>query len=182
MNGSDIPTLRERIAELAEALGSKAPGEAGLRAWLAALKDFPMPEVVDAFDHWLRTKPKMPAPSDIRLILAGRLSDRIERQAAADKGDFVQGSKRILTAAQKAIGQEHLAKIRAILSNQGTHDPDDWWHRLIERQRAGEELAYMQLVNSRLAWEKAGRPPDWTPPDIEAKLERAAIQAESEGR
>jgi len=60
VNPSDLPTLRARLSELADAVGSKAVGEAGLKAWLAALSDFAMPDVVDALDTWLRTKPKMP--------------------------------------------------------------------------------------------------------------------------
>src|SRR5882672_2020895 len=121
---------------------------------------------------------KMPTPSDIRLILAGRLSDRIEHQAIADKSQFAAGAQRILT--DRRIGQEHLAKIREILSRKPA-EPDDWWHKLMIRWRAGEQLAWMQMVNTRLAWEKSGRPQEWAPPgtpDAELIAERSAIQAE----
>jgi len=176
MNPSDHKTLHERLTELADALGAKAPGEAGVKAWYIALKDFPIDEVVDALDTWLRTKPKMPAPADVRSILAGRLSDRIERQAIKDKLEFAQGAARILGDPQ--IARLHLQRIWTILKNSRPHDPDDWWHRIIGRWRLGESLEYAQIVNAKLAWERAGKPAEWTPPDLEAQLERAAIQAE----
>jgi len=178
MTPTDTKTLKDRLTELADAVGSKPVGEAGAKGWYIALKDFPLEEIVDSLDQWLRTKPKMPTPSDIRLILAGRLSDRIEHQAIADKSQFAAGAQRILT--DRRIGQEHLAKIREILSRKPA-EPDDWWHKLMIRWRAGEQLAWMQMVNTRLAWEKSGRPQEWAPPgtpDAELIAERSAIQAE----
>jgi hypothetical protein len=180
VNPTDTQAMKGRLTEFADAVGARAPGEAGLKAWYIALKDFAIDEVVDALDQWLRTKPKMPAPADIRLILAGRLSDRIERQAAAEKAEFANGARRILTDAQRAIGREHLAHIRAILSGQREHNPNDWWQAVMHRWRNGDELTYMQLVNARISWEKSGRPVEHAPPgvDVEAELERAAIQGE----
>ena len=182
MNQSDLPTLRDRLAELADAVGSRPPGDAGVKAWLMALRDFPMPDVTDAMDQWIRTKSKMAAPADIRLILANRLSDRIERQAVADKAAFAEGAQRIL--ASREVARFHLDKIRGILarSREKGHSPDDWWHKLIERWRAGEQLVWMQMVNAKLAWENSGRPPEWTPPGVDAEweAERAAIQSEGQ--
>jgi hypothetical protein len=56
---------------------------------------------------------------------------------------------------------------------------DDWWHRLIARWRDGERLLLIQQTMVTQAWVNAGRPADWTPPDVEARLEREAIQAEA---
>src|SRR5207302_9545625 len=168
--------LRARLSELADAVGSKSPGEAGLKAWLAALSDFAMPDVVDALDTWLRTQPKMPTPAEIRTILVGRLSDRIERHAIEDRDAFRAGAKRILS--DPHIAKTELGKIGLILHSMRPEDPDDWWHRIIGRWRLGESLEYAQTVNAKLAWERAGKPSDWTPPDVEAQLEREAIQNE----
>ena len=177
MSPSDLPTLRARLTETADALGSKVPGDAGLKAWLSALSDFAMPDVVDALDTWLRTKPKMPSPADIRGILAGRLSDRIERQVTEDRAAFGAGAKRVLS--DPRIAKAELGKIGLILHAMRPEDPDEWWHRIIGRWRLGESLEWMQMVNAKIAWERAGRPSEWIPPDIEVKLEREAIQAEN---
>lgn len=170
MNQSDIPTLRERLAELADAVGAKSPGEAGVKAWLVALRDFSMPDVTGALDQWLRTKAKMAAPADIRLILAGRLSDRIERKAAADKAEFAAASRRMVSEASRRLARGHLDKIAAILhAYRRDHDPDDWWHKIILRWRRSESLEYMQMINARLAWERSGRPAEWAPPGIQVE-------------
>jgi hypothetical protein len=55
---------------------------------------------------------------------------------------------------------------------------DAWWHRLLQRWRDGEQLLLVQREMVTRAWSNSGRPSDWTPPDIEAQLEREAIQAE----
>lgn len=183
MNQSDIPVLSARLAELAEAVGSKPPGEGGVKAWLLALRDFPMPDVTDAFDQWLRTKTKMPAPADIRLILAGRLSDRIESKARAEQAEFAAGAKRIVSDASRKLARSSFDRIaRALEAFRRDDDPDFWWHALILRWRAGEELLWVQMVNAKAAWERSGRPPEWAPPGIdpEAESERAAIEAESD--
>ncbi|HWW29926.1 MAG TPA: hypothetical protein VNY80_07940 [Steroidobacteraceae bacterium] len=166
------------MAEMADALGTKAPGESGTKAWFIALKDFAVDEVVDALDHWLRTKPKMPSPFEIRAILAGRLSDRIEAKAVAEKRVFAAGAHRILSDAERRAGREQLRQVRAMMTAAAPHEPDDWWHALITIWRRGESLVWMQMVNATLAWEHSGRPAEWIPPNIEAQLEREAIQAE----
>lgn len=178
MNPTDTKTLQERLKEMADGLGSKAIGDAGIKAWYIALKDFSIEEIVDALDTWLRTKPKMPAPADVRSILAGRLSDRIERQAVADREAFAAGAKRIVSDASKQIARANLGRIGMLLHSMRPEDPDEWWHRIIGRWRLGEPLEYAQTVNAKLAWERAGRPAEWIPPDEEARLEREAIQAE----
>lgn len=181
MNQSDIPTLRDRLTELADAVGARAPGEGGVKAWLLALRDFPMPDVTDALDQWLRTKTKMPAPADIRQILAARLSDRIEQKSRAEHAEFTNGAKHIISEASKRLARGHLDKIAAVLhAYRQDPDPDAWWHRIIERWRNGEELVWMQMVNAKLAWQNSGRPAEWTPPNVEAIEERRAIEAEAD--
>jgi hypothetical protein len=55
---------------------------------------------------------------------------------------------------------------------------DEWWQRLSARWRNGEPLLIVQMQMVTQAWINAHRPPDWTPPDEEARLEREAIQNE----
>jgi hypothetical protein len=185
VNNYDGKTLKARLSELADALGGKAPGEAGIKAWTVSLQDFPIEEVVAALDLWLQTKTKMPAPADIRQILAGRLSDRIEAKAQAEKAEYEAGATRILSEVSRGIGREYLAKIRDILakSRGNPGNGDTWWHALILKWRAGEPLVWMQMVNARKAWEKSGKPAEWAPrgeseAEREAAEERRCIQAE----
>lgn len=183
MNQSDIPTLRERLAELADAVGARPPGEAGVKAWLMALRDFPMPDVTDALDQWLRSKTKMPAPADIRLILSGRISDRLEQHAAAEKAQFAVGGKRIVTEAQRRLARATFDRIAAVLhAYRRDHDPDEWWHAIILRLRSGDQLEWAQIVSAKSAWERSGRPVEWALPgtDPEAEAERTAIQHEAD--
>ena len=162
MNPIDIKALKERLIEIAEAIGAKPVGDAGAKAWYIALKDFRIDEALDVLDYWVRTKTKMATPADIRAILSSRLSDRIERKAVQEKAEFAQGAERIL--ADPAIARLHLNKIWSILKSGKTHDPNDWWHAIITKWRQGQPLVYMQLVNARRAWEASGRPPEWAPP------------------
>jgi hypothetical protein len=79
MTPTDTKTLADRLLELADAVGAKAPGDAGLKAWYIALKDFAIEDIVGSLDTWLRTRPKMPSPSDVRAILLQRTSDQAAR-------------------------------------------------------------------------------------------------------
>jgi hypothetical protein len=77
-------------------------------------------------------------------------------------------------AAAKASAKAFVQSGKSLL------DPpsDAWWQRLIARWRDGEKLLLIQQQMATQAWINAGRPANWTPPDIEAQLERAAIQSE----
>ncbi len=79
-------------------------------------------------------------------------------------------------AAAKATVQAFIARGNAAF------DPpsDEWWQRLIARWRMGEKLLLIQQEMATNAWINAKRPPEWTPPDVEAKSERAAIQREAD--
>jgi hypothetical protein len=79
MTPTDAPILRDRLTELADALASKPPADAGLKAWFFALKEFPLDQIVGALDMWLRTRQKMPAPADIRQITAQRIAEQEAR-------------------------------------------------------------------------------------------------------
>jgi hypothetical protein len=82
------------------------------------------------------------------------------------------------TAEEIATAKE---KVRAFIASgkiEFDQPSDGWWHRLMQRWRDGEQLLLVQREMVTRAWANAGRPSDWTPPDIESQLEREAIQAE----
>lgn len=154
MNQSDLATLRDRLTELSEAVGAKVPGEAGVKAWLMALRDFPLPEVVDALDQWVRTKAKMAAPSEIRALIAERLSNRRRAQESESANDQT-------TAVSDPNSPAYL-RFKA------------WWKAFKPTykhpDRIGTFIRVGALISSRGI--RSG--------DFEAREERAAIQAESD--
>jgi len=58
--------------------------------------------------------------------------------------------------------------------------PDAWWQSIIAcmSTKEGHHLLRCQREFAANAWIAAHRPPEWTPPDEEARIEREAIQAE----
>ena len=112
-SAADLQTLKERLVELAEALGGKAPSSAALKLWGSVLKDYPIEDICDAIQLWARTKTKFPAPSEIASLCARRLSERIEGQAVAHKSSFAAGASKIL--ADPRIARTHLAKCLDVL-------------------------------------------------------------------
>jgi len=113
MQRADVQTLSERLAELAETFSAKAPSKQALTVWTQVLKDVPIETICDAFTTWAKTKTRMPAPADIAGICAQRLSDRIESEASARKGEYARGSARIL--ADPRVARMHLGRCLSIL-------------------------------------------------------------------
>jgi hypothetical protein len=146
MNLADLPTLRDRLTELADALGAKIPGDAGMKAWLAALRDYPCQNVVDALDQWLRTKSKMPAPAEIRQILGVMTSERIER-AAADRALEQMHTPATLEASTE-VGRRELAKIWALIRS-GKPARGDLGRALTESEL--EDQAEQEAIDERMA-------------------------------
>jgi len=66
----------------------------------------------------------MPAPADVRLILAGRLSDHIERQSVARKAEFAVGAQRILADPQ--IARVHLDRCFQVLRKSAPSSDFEW--------------------------------------------------------
>ena len=123
MREADVGALRERLAELADTFSAKAPSKQALTVWTQVLKDFPIETICDAFTTWAKTKTKMPAPADIAGICAARLSDRIESEASARKGEYARGSARIL--ADPRVARMHLERCLTILKGGKSEWPSE---------------------------------------------------------
>lgn len=163
MNPSEIGSLRERLTELAEAVGAKPPAEAGLKAWLAALHEFPTPDVLGALDDWLRSRPKMPAPSDIR---ARVIAMRDERKRFE------------LRAQQTMIQTPGLGPWRGDPNGPEYAAFCEWFARFKSNPPACEHADYVDhFVRAGAVFVQA----DFRPGDFEALEERRAIQEESNG-
>jgi len=178
VNPTDSLVLKDRLAEIADAVGAKAPGELGVKAWYIALKDFPIDKVVGALDTWLRTKPKMPAPADIRQIVAASVSDRLEATLKANAEPFrltPQGRDpnspaylkfKAWWAAFKANSPpcpypDHrggFIRVGAVIAaSDAEPDVDFWWRSIIERATLGDRsLKPAQIEFARRAAANAG--------------------------
>ncbi len=178
MSPADLPTLRDRMAECLEALAGKPPSEAGVKGWFLALRDLPLPAVVDALDGWLRTKTKVPTPADIRAMVGNRRGEEMER-AARDN------AARSLTPDQlrpSTPDSPAYREFRARLAMRGsTPTSPRWWaYRLRARELAGERLLRCQSAAWQAALDERLPADDFLDAQREAAEERAAIVAESQ--
>lgn len=114
MQRQDLQTLNDRLNELSEALNGKQLSKAALTVWAGVLKDYPIETICDAINSWARDKTKFPAPSEIGKLCAGFVSDRLERQAKADKSAYAMGARQVL--GDSRIAREHIARIHKILN------------------------------------------------------------------
>jgi hypothetical protein len=122
---TDLPTLRDRLGELAEVFERKAPSEKALKVWYDVLREFPCEVVAGVLLGWPKLHTKFPAPADVRKIVGESLSFERERQAAKENQPFYPG-----VGGQQA--QQFIASIREILKRP-KWTPREHWERLLER-------------------------------------------------
>jgi hypothetical protein len=179
MRKSELPELSTRLAQLADALASRAPSTAGLAVWLDALAECAMADVLAVLVDWPKSHAKMPLPADVLRLCRDRMTDRTERQAA----EFAK-SARAQWSPEKLRGDtaspQYLAFRRALATGKRRERPHPkaWAHKLRDREAAGEQL----LSTASDAWRAALRmesPPAPADLDDEALAERLAIRAEA---
>lgn len=113
MNKPDMATVHDRLNGLAELYGAKPPTTKAVEFWWDALRGFASGDVLSAIDIWMRSRSKMPMPSDIVVLAGEAVSDRIERQAIADKA---QEKREIEQMVKTPYGRKVLDEIRALLA------------------------------------------------------------------
>jgi hypothetical protein len=188
VNKIDLPTFETRLNELAEAVGAKPLGAAGLALWFRILSPHSIEWVVDCLDSWARHKTKFPAPAEIATMCSARESERLEHRAQEAKKSFAHGAEAIAKSTPSE-GWKALGDCRAILAQDAgvpnafdptvrvkLPDPKRWAHALIAKARGGEKLSVIQI---NAACEALGIDPETILEDPELAAERAAIQAEA---
>lgn len=143
MNKTDFLTVVERINGLAELYGQKPPTQKAIEFWWEAIKGYMQGDVLGALDDWMRSKPKMPMPSDIVALTASKLSDRIESQAAADKA---QEKREIAQMGATKGGRRVLEMLRDFLSEKQNR-PRGWNSlQVVECYEAGTPLYFAHPI------------------------------------
>jgi len=201
MKQSEMQQVGARLAELAEFYDRKPPTPNALKVWADAFTGCSLADVMDVLTDWPRSKRAFPIASE---VVEGCQARNAERHHALSKrsAEPVQLVPRprdpnspaylrfkAWRAAFKAnpppcpypdrVGS--FIRVGALLTSAIADlepNPDAWWQSIITGWRNGEQLAWAQMEMATEAWINAHRPSDWTPPDVEAQLEREAIQNE----
>jgi hypothetical protein len=171
MQKSDLTQLDDRLRQIADALGGKSVGAAGLKVWLDVLSGERFDDVLSVLTDWCRKNSRMPHPADVLKECQSRVSNRIEAQAKANR-DSAIGLEEALALAKgaspnSAIAKRELAKILSILGTRsggfiagsfqhiGGFGPSDdhkaWAKKLQQRESDGEQLSLTQAQ----AWREA---------------------------
>lgn len=185
MRPSDANELARRLANLADALGAKAPGASGLAVWLDALSECDGSDVWAVLVDWPKSHAKMPLPVEVLKAAREAAAARRERIAEGERkaadvaakrlaqtmdGEFAGAKSDAWKAAQRAI-----AEIRKRPKPSGK----DWAYALRDKDARGEFLYPAQRENWRAALRETARTAVETEDEREARLEREAIQAEA---
>lgn len=176
MQKHELPELAGRLAQLADALGGRAPSPAGLLVWLDALAECSMPDILAVLTEWPKRHHKMPLPAEVLAQARARLSERVESQAEKNRreapslADMIAGLRRNMSDEAKAAREQ----IADWLKSSGANGRNwrAWARELKAREEAGEPLSEVQ----REAWRTALRLTE-SDAEREARSEREAIVA-----
>lgn len=141
MNKSELPELSQRLAQLADALGGRAPSPAGLMVWGDALQECRTDDVKIALSDWPKKNVKMPSPADILKVCRSETSRRLEDEAEQNRraAPTLKGALRSAADGPTETGRAALREILSILKSPKP-DPKDWARVLKVREESGETL------------------------------------------
>lgn len=133
MNRIDIPTFTARLDELADALGHKRVSEVGLKVWLQALNEFPLPDLVAQLDIWAKTNARFPTPASLWERCNNARTDRIEEAAKLEKVRERREADAVFKRSDK-LGRALRSLVKTLKDREPT-DPKEWaeliWQRYI---------------------------------------------------
>lgn len=187
MRPSDANELAKRLANLADALGGKAPGASGLAVWLDTLAECDGSDVWAVLVDWPKRNARMPLPAEVLKAARDVASARRERIAEGERKAEDMAAKRLAQATDGArtgtnsdawrAAQREIARIRKRPKPGGKA----WAYALRDREAAGEFLYPAQRESWRAALRESARASveAETEDKREERLEREAIQAEA---
>lgn len=133
---TDLSTLRDRLAELAEVFERKPAGDKAIRVWFDVLREFACEDVASFLIAWPKTHGKFPTPAEVWKLCSERTSARLERQAEMHRKEptfhpGVGGAK----------AEEFIARMRETLKKP-KFTPLEHWRRVQQSGSAiGKEFA-----------------------------------------
>lgn len=181
MRPSDANELARRLANLADALGGKAPGAAGLAVWMDTLAECDASDVWGVLIDWPKSRAKMPLPTEVLKLAREVASERRERIAKAEarigQTFDVAAIRGDLSCPAYAAFRDAVVRLRRTPKPQ----PKAWAYALRDRENRGEFLFPVQRENWRAALRETTRAgvESMTEDELEALRERDAMRAES---
>jgi hypothetical protein len=174
MQKHEMTELAQRLSQLADALDGKAPTAAGLLVWLDTLGEVPKADVLAALTDWPKSNGKMPRPNDVLKMARERTSDRVEKRAADNAKDNYKPWSPQHLRASTAVAKSHLPTIKEMIAKPRRGRGKEWATRIL-----GGEFENAVDYAQQLAKKLKGAPVRTeTEADIEARLEREAMQSE----
>ena len=140
---TDMLTLRDRLAELADVFERKPVTEKALKVWFDTLREFPIERVAGVLIGWPKSHGKFPTPAELWKVCGEIGSAEIERKAALDK--------RPIEWERSPQGAKFLAKMKAII-NKPSRTPRQHWEHVLATQKPGDigyEFALRALKRDR---------------------------------
>lgn len=172
---ADIPTLVDRLNDLADHYRVRPPGERSLTIWYDGLRTFPIETVADVLLNWPRHGRSMPTLADCYpRCEAIRRAQAQQRESSSQplRGDPPSEAARLAIKAELAALRELFAR--------GPRDPHEWIRRGLARIAAGARLP--EAVRDAILTAAESRGITAAPlsdAEREAQEERLAIMAES---
>jgi hypothetical protein len=150
MRKDDLSRLGDRLGELADYYGLKAPTPKALLVWGDALESIQWADVAPVLTDWPKTHSKFPTADAILKIARDRVSDRIEEEARRnrDTAPRLDDLRKVDTPAAEAFFRAY----DAIFRRKVVHDPRAWCRNVLKagnspehfRKLAEESLEQMQ--------------------------------------
>lgn len=185
MRPSDATELAKRLANLADALGGKAPGAAGLAVWVDTLAECEGSDVWSVLIDWPKRNARMPLPAEVLKAARDVASARRERIAEGERKAADVAAKRLAQTIDGAqaggksdawrAAQREIARIRKRPKPAGK----DWAYALRDKEARGEFLFPAQRESWRAALREPTKANAETEDEREERMEREAIQAEA---
>jgi hypothetical protein len=166
MQKHELSELSQRLAQLADALGGRAPSPAGLLVWGDALAECGCDDVMAVLSDWPKAHAKM-------RLCRERLSARVEGAAAQRAKSNREPWSATSLPASTEMARQHMAEIRRIL-RRPKPDRKAWIPRVLAAG-ASESYAYALALKAAGGLQERHE----TESEREARLEREAIQADA---
>lgn len=161
MQKQELPELAQRLSQLADALGGKAPSPAGLLVWGDALSECRFDDVRSALTDWPKSHQKMPTPVEILKICRTILSERLEAESKRN-ATFAPTVDKLVETAQDTPNARAFKRMWKAWKSRKVSSPREWCTNVLASDKADEELkAFAAASLAGMGDEKPARGRYW---------------------